>query len=111
MSQISVEEVLRQYLRRRIDLRAVRDWLASSQWGLSKPVRDLVDDVDNAIVYFDDGHIDESGFDRWISELLKDYNTRTGWLLANLANTTRASVVGSTHSDDILVRVEVSALA
>lgn len=74
---LPIEDILRRYLRREVELKRLREWLALFQWDLDAERQALADEADEAIVRFDDGHIREDDIRQWLGTVLESYETQT----------------------------------
>ncbi|MDO8532700.1 MAG: hypothetical protein Q7T26_11170 [Dehalococcoidia bacterium] len=74
---LPIEDILRRYLHREVELKRLREWLALFQWDLDAERQALADEADEAIVRFDDGHIREDDVRQWLATVLESYATQT----------------------------------
>ncbi|MBI4328513.1 MAG: hypothetical protein HY685_01445 [Chloroflexi bacterium] len=72
---LPIEEMIREYLRNRIDLSEVRDWLARFQWDLDRDRKALADELDVALAQMDDGHVTEADVRSYLGGVLENYFT------------------------------------
>ena len=80
----------------RIGLRPIREWLALNQWdGVDSATKRLVDELDSAIVYLEDGYIDDESFRQWLIVLLDQYTTVTTTVQVGRSHSVAPAVVRS----------------
>ncbi|HLF08395.1 MAG TPA: hypothetical protein VI789_03495 [Dehalococcoidia bacterium] len=72
----TVDEMLKRYVRGESSLGDLREWLALEQWDLREEERELVDEVDGALVDLASGYVDHVGLREHISFLLRQYTTQ-----------------------------------
>ena len=75
--------MIRQYLSHWIDQPAIWDWLASSQWDLDDDDRRLAEEIEDALIYFNDGYLDESDVRLWLSNLREQHTIKTGYFITS----------------------------
>lgn len=92
---LQIEDSLRLYLRREVELKHLREWLALFQWDLDAERQALADEADEAIVRFDDGHISEDDVRQWMATVLESYATQTVHVVVPNTDTRRTFYYGA----------------
>ena len=71
---ILLHDLVSYYLRGQVAVARLRDWLAEFQWDLDDAARAFADEVDEALLYLDDGHICEEDLRSWLLWVLDRFS-------------------------------------
>ncbi len=87
---VSIEEIIRRYLREEMPLAHLREWVAIHQWDLSSEEDEtLADEIDVAITHLDDGYGDEEDVRHRLAIVLERHTTMTTRLVVKLDSQAR----------------------
>jgi hypothetical protein len=117
MTFLPIHELIRSYLRHETTTSDLWDWLAEHQWDLAGPAMELAESLEEALVFYDDGHISKQDLCIWLGSLVEKHTTtwtRASWSTPSLSQVsatyaTKITIESSSSKRTGTTKVEVAA--